>query len=70
LCPFLALFFEGDSNTIRPLLVWERSLPPFPAMPLRLRSDHRSSEAFFTSGFLFSFLWYAAFLAAALGFAA
>jgi hypothetical protein len=54
LWPFLARFREGLSRTMVPLRVWERSGPPFPARPRRLRSDHRSSEAFLTVGFLFS----------------
>jgi hypothetical protein len=39
-------------------------------MPRFRLSVHRSSDAFLTAGFLFNFLWYAAFLAAASGLAA
>jgi len=68
--PFLARLALGDSKTIVPFFVWLRSEPPLLAMPRRRRSVHRSSEAFFTAGSLFSFRWYAAFFAAAFGFLA
>jgi hypothetical protein len=57
LWPFRARFRFGLSRTIVPFLVWERSGPPFPAMPRRRRSVHRSSDAFLTVGFLFSLRW-------------
>jgi hypothetical protein len=57
LAPFLARLDLGDSKTIVPFFVWLRSGPPLLAMPRRRRSVHRSSEAFFTAGSLFSFRW-------------
>ena len=67
LWPLRARFRLLLSRTSFPFFVWERSGPPFPAMPRLRRSVQRASDAFFTDGFLFSFRWYAAFLAAALG---
>ena len=67
LWPLRARFRLLLSRTSFPFFVWERSGPPFPAMPRFRRSVQRFSDAFLTDGFLFSFRWYAAFLAAALG---
>ena len=67
LWPLRARFRLLLSRTSFPFFVWERSGPPFPAMPRFRRSVQRFSDSFLTDGFLFSFLWYAAFLAAALG---
>ena len=70
LWPLRARFRLLLSRTSFPFFVWERSGPPFPAMPRFRRSVQRFSDAFLTDGFLFNFRWYAAFLFAASGLAA
>lgn len=54
LWPFRARFRLLGSRTSFPFFVWERSGPPFPAMPRLRRSVQRFSDAFLTDGFLLS----------------
>ena len=60
---FLARFVEGFSRTSFPVLVCDKSLPPFPMIPRARRAFDSSARFFACPGRRLNFVSYAAFFA-------